>query len=156
MKKLLIPAAVLLAAGLSAGEVWRSNFTKRDPAFVTNGQVKDGILITTGRYHFATISLAPSEKNLKVTLNLTGRDGATFGAGLYDVPIKKRFLLPIWAKAVNGKQTLVINLPADKLQVPSKLLIYNVSKKGGLQVESILVEDAEDEQAKSGVKKKLN
>ena len=154
MKKFLIPAAVILAAGMSAGEIWRSDFTRRDPAFVTNGQVKDGVLTTTGRYHFATISLEPSKNDLKVTVNLIGSSGATFGAGLYDVPIKKRFLLPVWAKAVNGKQAVVIKLPAEKLQVPSKLLIYNVSKKGELKVESILVEEAG--QTKADVKKKLN
>ena len=40
------------------------------------------------------------------------------------------------------------------IAVPSKLLIYNVSKKGELKVESILVEEAG--QAKADVKKKLN
>lgn len=44
------------------------------------------------------LNLPVSDSNLEVAISVSGRDGAQFGAGLYDAAVKKRLLLPVWAK----------------------------------------------------------
>ena len=138
MKRTLILTGALMTLGVSALELpYVSDFGKADRD--VSASVENGCLVSGSKYHFALLKLPASDQNLDVTITVSGKDGACFGAGLYDAAVKKRLLLPVWGKKTAAPDTVRFIIPADKLREPVRLLLYNTAKKGSLSVSAIRI-----------------
>ena len=142
MKNTLILTGALMMLGLSALELsYVSDFGKADKD--VSATVENGCLVSGGKYNFALLKLPPSDQNLEVTITVSGKDGARFGAGLYDTAVKKRLLLPAWERKISAEENVRFIIPAEKLKEEVKLLLYNTAKKGSLSVSAVRIAKTE-------------
>ena len=142
MKTALVLTGALMMLGVSALELpYVSDFGKTDRD--VSAVVENGCIVSGGKYNFAVLNLPVSDSNLEVAISVSGRDGAQFGAGLYDAAVKKRLLLPVWAKKTGAAKKLLFIIPAEKLKEPAKLLLYNTARKGTLAISSIRIAKTE-------------
>lgn len=142
MKTALVLTGALMMLGVSALELpYVSDFGKTDRD--VSAVVENGCIVSGGKYNFAVLNLPVSDSNLEVAISVSGRDGAQFGAGLYDAAVKKRLLLPVWAKKTGAAEKLLFIIPAEKLKEPAKLLLYNTARKGTLAISSIRIAKTE-------------
>ena len=103
MKTALVLTGALMMLGVSALELpYVSDFGKTDRD--VSAVVENGCIVSGGKYNFAVLNLPVSDSNLEVAISVSGRDGAQFGAGLYDAAVKKRLLLPVWAKKTGAAE----------------------------------------------------
>lgn len=145
MKKMTITAMAALTAffALSAMEFpYVADFSGKTKPLLT-GKVENNAISSNGEYSFSILPLPDSEKILKISMQLSGKDGATFGAILYDDSIQETLMQVTWNMPVNGKKDYSFHIPLSKLDESSKLVFYHVSKKGSLAITKLQVEQVD-------------